>query len=168
MDFSIAELMDEGACYGWLVARLHPGGLRCPRCGAREGLNVHRRDRDPVLDYRCCGTAGPSGSPGCGRVFNAFTGTAFHGTHRRPSELVLVLRGVSQGVSTAQLARELDRHRGTLLNLRHVLQSNALSASADHPPLADAVVEADEMYQNAGGKRGAAHRPQGPAATAGQ
>ncbi len=59
-----------------------------------------------------------------------------------------MLRGVSQGVSTAQLARELGRHRGTLLNLRHVLhvlQSNALSASAGHPPLPDAVAEADEM-----------------------
>jgi hypothetical protein len=34
MDFPIGQLMDEQACYGWLVCRLHPGGLTCPRCGA--------------------------------------------------------------------------------------------------------------------------------------
>lgn len=158
MDFPIVDLMDEDACYARLLDLLHPDGLACPRCGGRDGLKVHRRHRAPVLDYRC--TA-------CGRVFNAFTGTAFHKTHRRPSEIMLILRGIAQGETTARLARELRRHRQHLLKLRHRLQDLALKA-ADPLPLDDEAVEADEMYQNAGEKRCAAHRPGRPAATPGQ
>jgi transposase-like protein len=146
MDFPIADLMDEGACYQKLVGLLHPAGLCCPGCGAGEasgGLGVHRRRRAPVLDYQCAG---------CGRVFNAFTGTALHGTRMRPSELVLILRGVATGASTARLARELGRQRPHLLALRHRLQGNAATL-LDRSALADAVVEADEMYQNAGGTK---------------
>jgi transposase-like protein len=154
IDFPVAELMDERACYDWLVARLHPDGLACPRCGRRDRLGVHRRHRDPVLDYQC---------GGCRRVFNAFTGTAVHKTRRRPSELVLVLRGVAQGETTARLARELGRDRGQLLAVRHRLQANA-EAAADRSPLPDRVVEADEMCQNAGEKRRAARGGRRPAA----
>ena len=52
MDFPIGHLLDEGACYDFLVGLLHPDGLACPRCGSHE-LRVHRRTRDPVVDYRC-------------------------------------------------------------------------------------------------------------------
>src|SRR5262245_160020 len=116
MDFPIADLMDEGACYDRLVAWLHPGGLTCPRFGERDRLGVHRRHRAPVLDYRC---------KACRRVFNAFTDTPLHGIRRRPSELVLVVRGIAQGVSTARLARELGCDRSELLELRHRLQHAA-------------------------------------------
>jgi hypothetical protein len=111
--FTIADFMDEGACYERLVDVLHPDGLAYPRCQARDGLRVHRRHRAPVLDDRC--GAG-------GRVFNAFTGTAFYKTHRRPPEVLLILRGVAQGETTARLARGLNRHRRHLLKLRHRLQ----------------------------------------------
>ena len=158
MDFPISELMDEDACYAKLLSWLHPDGLACPRCGARDGLGVHRRHRAPVLDYRC--TA-------CKRVFNAFTGTLLQGTQRRPVALVLILRGVAQGASTARLARELGCDRRELLDFRHRLQ-HAAWLFRDQSRLEDRVVEADEMYQNAGEKRGAAHRPARPAATAGQ
>ncbi len=149
MDFPITDLMDEDACYAKLLTWLHPGGLACPQCGERDRLHVHRRHRAPVLDYRC---------GHCHRVFNAFTGTALQGTRRRPAELVLIARGIAQGVPTAQLARELDRDRSQLLELRHRLQE---SAYADRPrmPLDDPVLEADEMYQNAGEKRRAPPRP---------
>src|SRR4051812_35625354 len=110
MDFPIADLMDEDACYAKLVDWLHPDGLACPRCGARDGLTVHRRHRAPVLDYRC---------RSCRRVFNALTGTLLHGARRRPSELVLIIRGIAQGVTTARLARELGCSRPDLLALRH-------------------------------------------------
>ena len=143
MDFPTAALMDEGACYDALVAWLHPDGLACPRCGRRDCLGVHRRHRDPVLDYRC---------QACRRVSNAFTGTLFHGTRSRPSALVLILRGVAQGVPTAQLSRELNRDRPRPLELRHRLQ-HAAWAFRDQSRLPDRVVEADEMDQNAGEKR---------------
>jgi transposase-like protein len=142
MDFPITDLMDEDACYQFLVQILHPDGLACPRCQTRDGLQVHKRLRAPILDYRCAA---------CGRVFNAFTNTAFHKTSYRPSELVLFLRGIAQGVPTAQLARELRRNRSHLRERRHQLQEQARQA-ADPLPWDDPVVEADEMYQNAGEK----------------
>jgi transposase-like protein len=120
-------------------------------------MRVHRRARAPVLDYRC---------GHCRRVFNAFTGTALHGIRRRPSALVLIVRGIAQGVPTAQLARELECDRSELLNLRHRLQDLAFR-NRDRMPLDDTIVEADETYQNARGKRRAASRSRGPATAAG-
>jgi transposase-like protein len=142
MDFPLIDLMDQDACYHKLLAALHPDGLTCPTCQTAAQLHVHRRHRAPVLDYRCAA---------CGRVFNAFTGTALKGTHRSPAEIVLILRGVAQGVPTARLARELGCDRKHLLELRRRLQGHA-SRWLDRDPLSDRVVEADEMYQNAGEK----------------
>jgi transposase-like protein len=158
MDFPIGDLLDEQACYDWLVSRLYPRGLACPHCGRKRGLGVHRRHRAPVLDYQC---------PRCAAVFNAFTGTALAGTHRRPSELVLILRGIAQGAPTARLARELGCSRRHLLDLRHRLHHYA-ERFLPKTPLPDAAVEADEMYQNAGEKRPPARRPRRPAPAAGQ
>ena len=157
MDFSILDLMDPEGCCQKLFNLLHPEGFVCPRCGAREGLNVHRRHPDsPVVDYRC---------KGCRRVFNLFTGTLWQGTHLSPARILLILRGIAQGVPTAKLAREVGISRQHLLRLRHEIQARALDA-ADHAPLPDDQTEADEMYQNAGEKRGVAHRPRRPAAPA--
>ncbi len=146
MDFAIVKLMDEDACYARLVAWLHPDGLACPRCGARLGLHVHRRSHTPVVDY-CCG--------GCRRVFNAFTGTALHGTRRRRVELVLIVCGIAQGVPTAQLAREPGRDRSQRLDRRH-RGPEAAHAGRHRGPLDDTTLEADAMDQNAGENRGAA------------
>jgi transposase-like protein len=158
MDFPITDLMDEDACYAKLVAWLHPEGLACPRCRRADRMRAHRRHRAPVIDYRC---------GHCGRVFNAFTGTALHGVKRGPVELVLIVRGIAQGVPTAQLARELECDRSELLNLRHRLQDLAFR-NRDRMPLDDGVLEADEAYQNAGEKRRPAHRPRRPAAAPGE
>jgi transposase-like protein len=158
MDFALIDYLDEDACYAKLLELLHPGGLACPDCAERHRLGVHRRRRAPVLDYQCAA---------CGRVFNAWAGTILQGTHRRPSRIVLILRGVARGEPTAQLARELGCDRGRLLGLRHRLQDNAFSRMG-RDPLGDAVVEADETYVNAGEKRRRARRPGGPAAAAGQ
>jgi transposase-like protein len=157
MDFPLTGLMDEGACYERLVEALHPDGLPCPRCGG-DRLGVHRRHRDPVIDYRC---------RDCRRVFNLFTGTALQGTSRRPSELIQILRGIAQGAPTARLARELGCDRMKLLELRHKLQAHAV-AGLDPAALPDPVVEADECYVNAGEKSHPASRPGGPAAAPGQ
>ena len=158
MDFPITDLMDQPACYAQLVDWLHPDGTTCPRCHQHHRMVVHRRGRDPVLDFRC---------GHCHRVFNALTGTALHGIKRRPRELVLILRGCAQGVPTAQLARELGCDRSELLNLRYRFQDLAFH-HRDIMPLDDPVLEADETYQNAGEKRRAASRPGGPAAAPGQ
>ena len=96
MDFPLIDLMDEAACSERLVALLHPDGLACPRCGAREGLGIHRRHRGALIDDQC---------GGCGRVFNAFAGTPLRGTRRTPAQLLLILRGIAQAAPTARMAR---------------------------------------------------------------
>jgi hypothetical protein len=156
MDFPIGDLMDESACYEFLVALLHPDGLSRPHCGDCDHLKVHWRDRAPILAYRC--TA-------CRRISTAFTRTVLQGTKRRPVELILILRGIAQGVSTAQLARELGCSRPELLGFRHRLQELGFEG-LDRTPLADAAIEADEMYQNAGEKRRPAPRRGRPAEAA--
>lgn len=154
MDFAIIDLMDEQKCYDALLGLLHPGGLCCPCCGRFDRMIIHRRNRDPVLDYRC---------GHCGRVFNAFTDTVLAGTHRRPSQVMLFLRGIAKGQSTASLSRELKCSRGHLLELRHQFQASA-RATLDRSRLDDLVVEADEMYQNAGEKRRQTLQPRRSAA----
>jgi hypothetical protein len=87
------------------------------------------------------------------------------GSQRRPSHVLMILRGISQGTPTAPMARELGCDRRHLLALRHRLQEFA-RIGRDCNPLGDPVVEADEMYQNAGEKRDPARRPGRSAATA--
>jgi transposase-like protein len=144
MDFPTAELIDEDACYAKLLGILHPYGLRCPRCGSGR-LGVHRRHRASVLDHRC---------GDCRAVFNPFTGIALRKTNRRPSALVLILRGFARGVPTALLARELGCDRMKPLELRHKLRGYA-AAGLDPGPLPDPVTEADDCYVDAGGKKSA-------------
>ncbi len=126
LDFPLTDLMDQAACYARIVEALDPDGLACPRSGG-DRFGVHRRHREPIIDYRC---------RDCRRVFNAFTGTALQKTSRSPAALVLILRGIAQGAPTARLARELDRDRRKLLQLRHKLQEHA-TAGLDPSPLPD-------------------------------
>jgi transposase-like protein len=105
----VADFSNERACYDELVRFLHPDGLRCNRCGAKDGLRVHRRSRDPVLSYICAS---------CFCVFNAWTGTVIQGLHRRPSEILAILSRVITGMPTARIARELGCHRRGVLSLR--------------------------------------------------
>jgi hypothetical protein len=150
--FSTVELMDEEKCYDYLVNILHPQGLHCPGCGQPvEHSRVHRWDRAPVLYYRCP----------CGRVYNAWAETVWQGTHHPCSQIVRILQGIAQGVSTRHLAQELGMDRKHLLERRHQLQEFASQACA-REPLLDTTVEADEMYQNAG-EKGVPHRdPEDP------
>lgn len=140
--FSTVDLMDEQKCYDLLVTILHPQGLHCPNCQRPvEASRVHRRDRAPLLYLRCP----------CGRIYNAFTGTVCQGIHHRCSKIIRILQGFAQGTPTRHLAKELGIDRKHLLERRHALQ-DFVAKACPREPLADAVVEADEMYQNAGEK----------------
>lgn len=141
--FPTVDLMDEQKCYDYLLEIFHPKGLRCPRCDTPvEEARVHRRDRHPVLYYRCP----------CGRIYNAFAVTDWQDTTHSCSMIVRILQGFAQGVPTKHLAEELDIDRKRLLERRHRIQARA-EAARPRGRLADGVVEADEMYQNAGEKR---------------
>ncbi len=140
--FSIVGLMDMQKCYDHLVEILHPNGLGCPKCDRPVAQSkVHRRDRAPVLYYRCH----------CGCIYNAFAGTMWKHTRHSCSVIVRILQGFAQGIPTLHLARELGIDRKHLLERRHEIQALA-AAACDRNPLPDQVVEVDEMYQNAGEK----------------
>jgi hypothetical protein len=91
------------------------------------------------------------------------TGTAFEKTRQSPATLVLLLRGVTKGESTARLARELGLSRKQVHTLRQRLQTN-LNESAPSDLMEGTTFEADELYQNAGEKKYATSRPDRPAA----
>jgi transposase-like protein len=146
IDFPIDELLDETACRHWLERHLHPEGLRCPRCGATERRLFRPEATLPA--YRC---------QQCDRYYTVLSGTVFAKTRQTPQKLVLLLRGVAQGESSARLARELGLCYKQVHTLRHRVQGH-LSASLPTGLMADTVFEADELYQNAGEKRGPPRR----------
>jgi len=144
IQFPITDLLDGKQCYQFLLQTLHPDALHCPNGHLLpQGQAPHDRKRTPLVKYRC---------RSCGAVFNVFTGTLWAGTQYDCATVVMVLRGFTQGVPTLHLAQELSLDYSTLLERRHRLQGLALQ-NCDKAPLPDQEVEADELYQNAGGKR---------------
>ena len=158
MDFPLGDLLDPERCYDFLLSLVHPHGLGCPNGHSLDEAFIHKCDRTPILDYR---------GKTCGRCFNLFRGTVLQGTHYNEVQIVQLLHGIAEGKPTAQLAREMGVDRKGLLVRRHPLQ--ALASQARSPkPLPDAVVEVDEMDQNAGEKRRKAFRSGGSSSSTGQ
>lgn len=149
MDFPIVSLLDEERAQAWVLNHFHPQGLCCPGCQAsvEEARHFRKTQTSGLQVYRC---------KGCQSVYNLYSGTVFAGTQFRPSQVVLLLRGISQGVSSSQLARELDITRQTVLSLRRKLQASA-EKMQPQDALPDSETETDEMFQNAG-EKGDPHR----------
>jgi len=144
MDFPILTLLDTDASVAWLEQHFHPDGFGCPHCQASlADARRFRTNRGSGLSvYRC---------RACYGVYTLYTRTLFEGCHLLPAQVVLLLRGVFQGQSSAQLARELELTEKTVLKWRHRLQSQAERIQPFFP-LADRNTESDEMFQNAGEK----------------
>lgn len=155
-DFPILELMDDAACLAWLERQLHPEGWRCPRCGSQSRREFRMYQAFP--SYRC---------RDCDRPYTVVTGTAFEKTRQRPATVVLLLRGVAQGVPTTQLSRELELSYKQTLTLRHRLQDNA-NETAPESQMEGKHFESDEVYQNSGEKKRRPSRPLRPATAAGK
>jgi len=145
MDFPIKELMDREACLKWIETYFHPAGLKCCHCGAEfEQARWFRKTKRSDLEvYRC---------QVCKGIYNLYSDTVFEGRYFTPEQTVLFIRGVCQGQSSAQLARELSISRTTATEVRHQLQANAEQAQPQSR-LDDLEVETDEMFQNAGEKK---------------
>jgi transposase-like protein len=147
IDFPIDELLDDNICTLWLERHLHPDGLICPHCGHPERRLFRAQGHFPA--YRC---------RTCQGYYTLLTGTVFAKTRQRPATLVLLLRGIAKGESTARLARELGVSRKQLHTLRQRVQAN-LNATAPTEAMVGTAFEADELYQNAGEKKYAPSRP---------
>ena len=145
MDFPLLELLDDEISVKWLMKYLHPTGFRCTHCQAPfEAARWFRMNSGSGLDvYRC---------KHCDGVYHLYTGTVFEESQLAPSVVVLLLQGVFQGKSSAQLSRELKLAYKTVLKWRHRLQANAQQLQPT-APVPDPETESDEMFQNAGEKR---------------
>ena len=108
----------------------------------RRTRNFRKTGTSRLQVYRC---------KHCASVYTLYSQTVFAGTQLYPSQVVLLLHGVCQGVSSAQLGRELGLSRQTVLSLRRKLQSSAEQLQPE-AALPNAEVETDEMFQNAGEK----------------
>jgi len=141
--FPITDLMDKTECYELLMNILHPDGLKCPNDHPLPPKQApHDSRRMPLVDYKC---------RKCGHVYNIFTNTIWSGTKYDCVTIVLIIRGFTQGITTQQLAEELNRDYSSLLKRRHEIQKLALENRPDEP-LSDMQAEADEMFANAGQK----------------
>jgi transposase-like protein len=145
MDFPILDITDDALAEAWLGKYFHPDELRCPRCGAPvpDAPPFGRTRRSHGTQYRC---------RSCRKVYTLYAGTVFATKHLRPTQVILLLRGLCKGESTASLARELHLAYDTVHHLRQRLQTNARRLQPD-TPLLDLVTETDELFQNAGEKR---------------
>jgi transposase-like protein len=146
MDFPITDLMSEKASAEWIMEYFHPTGIRCPHCEAAwaKAFEFRTTRKSHLTVYRC---------RECGGIYNLYSGTIFEARQLRPAQVVLLVRGVLKGESAATLARELGMSRTTITELRHLIQQNAAHLQTE-TALKDNVVEADEMFQNAGEKGG--------------
>jgi len=151
MDFPIQELLNEEKSYQWLINFLHNGTLKSPY-STETNYIINDSRRAPVIQYY---------DKIAKKTFNIYTNTLFQGTHFTCSEIVLIIRGFVQGVSTAQLSRELETDYQNLLELRHKFMKFGYS-NLDKTPLQDPVTETDEMFQNAGEKGDKHNEPTDP------
>jgi transposase-like protein len=145
MDFPIIDLLDDELSSQWLLKHFHSNGLKCPHCEAE--LNQAREFRQTktsqLMVYRCTL---------CQGIYNLYSRTVFEGRYFRPAQAVLLLRGVTKGQPSAEIAREIGVSRQTVLEVRQELQANA-QRHQPQTPLSDNQTETDEMFQNAGEKR---------------
>jgi transposase-like protein len=146
IDFPVTELLDASICMIWLERHLHPDGFVCPHCGSTNRRLFRQQKHFPA--YRC---------RDCDRYYTLLTGTAFGKTRQPPATLVLLLRGITKGESTARLARELGLSRKQMHTLRQRIQTN-LNETAPIDLMEGTTYEADELYQNAGEKKHASSR----------
>src|SRR5260221_919268 len=144
MEFPILALIGQDESRAWVEQHFHPNGLKCPQCGAgiEEGRVFRQTRRSQLKVYRCR----------CGQTYNLYTGTVFAQHHLSPAQVVLLMRGVLKGETTAALSRELGIGYEALLKLRHELQEQAEHLQPTSV-LPDTEIESDEMFQNTGEKR---------------
>src|SRR5829696_10319934 len=147
IDFPIDDLFDDSLCLLWLERHLHPDGFVCPRCGSANRRLFRRQGYYDA--YRC---------RACDGYYTLLSSTVFEGSRKRPAVLVLLLRGISKGESTARLARELQLSRQTVHSRRQQIQAN-LNESAPTDTMEGQTFEVDEIYQNAGEKKYTPLRP---------
>lgn len=100
--FPLVSIPSERDCYDYLISILHPQGLHCPNGHSLNNCNVYKRNRTPIIDYRC---------KACGKCFNIFTGTVLKGSKYKVDQIIHCIDGISRGITIAKLSREMHVDR---------------------------------------------------------
>lgn len=90
MTFPITDLLDDGQSEKWLLEQFHPDGFRCTKCGSTRRRFFRQTHTSRLTVYRCLQ---------CEGIYNLYSATLFEKKHLRPSQVVLLLRGVARGES---------------------------------------------------------------------
>ncbi len=138
-----AELSEREATYSSidLVEKDAPAQSKCPHCASRQV--VKNGSADGLQRYKC---------HGCGKTFNALTGTPLARLHLRGKwlEQAAALR---DGLSLNQVATRLNIAQSTAFRWRHRFLAAPKTVQA---PSLMGIAEADEAYflKSAKGQRG--------------
>ncbi len=134
--YSLMEFMrqfpDDAACLDFLVGKLYPNGIYCPKCEA-----VTRHHRETNRPSYACQYCGHHEHPLVGTIFeNSATSLRlwFYG--------IYLMASTRCGISAKQLERELGVTYKTAWRMFHKIRS--LLEQGD--PLLGGTVEADEAY----------------------
>jgi transposase-like protein len=140
----IASLADPAECIALIEQAAR--GRPCPRCGCGR---VHRCGQASGLQrFRCLG---------CGRSYNALTGTPL-ARLRKKERWLPYLQCVLESRTVRDAARVVGVHRTTSFRWRHRFVPGAMR---DRPAMLSAIVEADETYrlESQKGSRNLTRRP---------
>lgn len=100
--------LDETYCRGWVIDRLHPGGLHCPACG--KPLKEQRLDTIRKGGKTTCHE--------CGKQFTALTGSVFSGYRSDYRTIFFILFMIGAGFSTNDIMVKTGISRTTVLRYR--------------------------------------------------
>jgi transposase-like protein len=126
----IASIADPTECIALIEAAA--SGRPCPRCGCGH---VHRCGQASGLQrFRCLG---------CGRSYNALTGTPLARLRKKECWLPY-LQCILESRTVRDAACVVDVHRTTSFRWRHRFVPGAMR---DRPATLSAIVEADESYR---------------------
>lgn len=139
LDVPITDVMSDKGSVEWIVDHVHAPGVRCPDgqarwAAAREFRRTHRRE---LIGYRCRRWRG---------MYAVYSGTIFEARQWRPTQVVVLVRGVLTGERAARLARELGMRRTTISELRHLIQANAAHLQPEKPLADNAGKKGDEHF----------------------
>jgi transposase-like protein len=140
----IASITDPAECIALIEQAAR--GRPCPRCGCGR---VHRCGQASGLQrFRCLG---------CGRSYNALTGTPL-ARLRKKERWLPYLQCVLESRTVRDAARVVGVHRTTSFRWRHRFVPGAMR---DRPAMLSAIVEADETYrlESQKGSRNLTRRP---------
>jgi transposase-like protein len=140
----IASLADPAECIALIEQAAR--GRPCPRCGCGR---VHRCGHASGLQrFRCLG---------CGRSYNALTGTPLARLRKKECWLPY-LQCVLESRTVRDAARVVRVHRTTSFRWRHRFVPGAMR---DRPAMLSAIAEADETYrlESQKGSRNLTRRP---------